>query len=810
MSDIYVFSSNEEDNDYTTMGLAGALTPTKCTFKEEANGESTVTLSHPIDEYGRHTYLQRGNILVVPVPVRTTPEIDDETNHCVTTVWLYKIKPSNQLTSKSQRTLYKKAKGGKKKKVLAAETELYVVWDSNKDDERVKVKVKKTGLTGFISKDSLILIDAPNGTAIPDNSHAIEEIASPWTITDQYFRIYETTAKLDSIEVTARHISYDLLYNMTDYENKNEAKLGDVLKGILSKCYSSDHGFTAHTNVDNQRAGTLCRGKNPIDAFLDPEEGVCKRFNVSLVRDNFDLYFLHDPGINRGVRIQYSKNMTGIDFTSGEDEVATRIVPVGETKKGDPLYLDSNLSKRYIDSPYINAYPFPHVYELKCENCKIGEEDSNGGKVTEARAKARMRQQAQDLLATHCDEPKIEMKVEFVNLGDTEDYAQFKNLENLFLFDYVVVQHPTLCWRDVDGIVKPIDVTARIVSIEWDCILDRMNSVEIGQVGKSLANNGVTSWQIPSGVNGAKIAYQTLGSAALAPDIIAAEHIQSETINSTHLNASDIAAFVINAVTAHFQSLEADTIKTDELIAEVAKIVNLAASHINANDISTDTLAAALVNATVLSAGTGYFNKATVQHLVSSAMNLEYGVGEDVFIQNLKVAYAQMVSAAIGNLCIKASDGNYYSIDVGSNGNVTATPTTVSEDEITAGQTSNGRVILNTDILADNLSTSNLLATYALVNKIDATRIDVDQLFARDAFIDMLHTSLIQSDDFISFLVGTVDEEVEDGIDDIKIGTRNYLRNSRTMFLDGVYGFDLNAPLIAVCDAFECNEAVCG
>ena len=89
MSDIYVFSASEAANDYSTMGLVGALTPTSCTFRETANGESLIELEHPLDSFGRYTALERGHILVVPVPVRTTPEIQN--GQCVTTVWRYKI-----------------------------------------------------------------------------------------------------------------------------------------------------------------------------------------------------------------------------------------------------------------------------------------------------------------------------------------------------------------------------------------------------------------------------------------------------------------------------------------------------------------------------------------------------------------------------------------------------------------------------------------------------------------------------------------------------------------------------------------------
>ena len=115
------------------------------------------------------------------------------------------------------------------------------------------------------------------------------------------------------------------------------------------------------------------------------------------------------------------------------------------------------------------------------------------------------------------------------------------------------------------------------------------------------------------------------------------------------------------------------------------------------------------------------------------------------------------MGAAIGNLCIKASDGNYYQIDVRPDGTVSAERTTVSAGEIAAGQTDGGRVILETNITAANLSAGNLLATYALVNRIDAARLDVDSLFAREAFVDKLRTSRIYGGKSLEMIVGNVD-----------------------------------------------------
>lgn len=257
-----------------------------------------------------------------------------------------------------------------------------------------------------------------------------------------------------------------------------------------------------------------------------------------------------------------------------------------------------------------------------------------------------------------------------------------------------------------------------------------------------------------------------------------------------NLKASRISGLdkrVIDATVGHFEQLTAESAEIDELLAAFISAVNLIAGKIDASvikagtitsdkldvgvvdavtidaiaakieslsaeDIATDRLAAALAAFTVVTAGNASFDQATIKHLVSQAMNLEYGVAEQVFIKNLAVEYAQMVGAAIGELCIKASDGNYYLVDVSPNGTVTATRTTVSDGEVTAGQTSGGKMILETNITAANLNAGNLLATYALINQIDAARIDVDQLFAREAFISLLRTSNIIGGESITMI----------------------------------------------------------
>ena len=250
------------------------------------------------------------------------------------------------------------------------------------------------------------------------------------------------------------------------------------------------------------------------------------------------------------------------------------------------------------------------------------------------------------------------------------------------------------------------------------------------------ADSGVRRAITPEGRLNAAALTGALNGAMLSAGSVTTNKLAAGSVTADKIAAGAVDAISINAVKARLAEITAEDIETDELAAELARI-------------------------TVLIAGTAAFDAATIRHLVSEAMNLEYGVAGQVFIKNLAVEYAQMVGATIGNLCIKASDGKYYLLDVGADGKVTAAETTVTDGEIEAGQTSGGSVIVETNITAANLTTTNLLATYALINKIDAARIDVDELVARRTFTDALYTSKIYGGKSLELIVGDVEKAQE-------------------------------------------------
>jgi hypothetical protein len=61
---------------------------------------------------------------------------------------------------------------------------------------------------------------------------------------------------------------------------------------------------------------------------------------------------------------------------------------------------------------------------------------------------------------------------------------------------------------------------------------------------------------------------------------------------------------------------------------------------------------------------------------------------------------------------------------------------------------------MDTDILAENLTTNNLTASHALMYSITANIIDVDQLWAREAFVNKLMVQDISSNTYIQSVIG--------------------------------------------------------
>ena len=699
--------------DFSTNGL-GILTPLECTVEEEAAGKYELELVQPIDSTMRWQQLQVGCIIKAPSPKRENPmyeySVDITEGEDVTvTRYIYK--------ANTERMYLRQNPWVSATKLCSLPHHTQVVLLEYDGGKWAKVAKVVGGETGWCPFGGLTYVREQD-EVVSQAKVVGQRVVQLEQSRDQLFRIYsvEQDSGKATVTVKAMHIFYDDSGNLYNAEYEPEdAPLSEVMDK-LNASIAEPARVTFHAlHIDGKITGNYTY-KTPIEVYLDPDEGIVKQTGSLLVRDNFDAYLLPDTIRDMGVTIRRGKNLLGVEVTNDISEVVTRIIPVGKDKDGDPLYIQPV----FWDSPRINDYPFPRIKRIEYD-VQVGDEFKDN---TAVRWEI-LRLAQEDFEKNGVDLPKYGMEVDFVLLQNTAEYANFASLQAVHLYDTVTVIDEMLGLR----------AKVRVTGYTWDCLAKQYEKVKLGELQD--VKQTVYSFNLPDGgVSGTKIMNNSLGGTALRNASIEYAKISNAAVER-------LSAQAITALTAKIKDIVAEKLTTDELYAAYAEMIALKVGTIDADSIETDRLAAELARFTVLAAGTAEFDQATIKHLVAAAMNLEYGVAGQVFIKNLAVEYAQMVSATIGELCVKASDGNYYILDVSPDGTVSATKTTVSDGEAAAGETSGGRVILETSITASSLNTSNLLATYALINRIDAARIDVDELFAREAFVGLLRTTKI-------------------------------------------------------------------
>jgi len=278
----------------------------------------------------------------------------------------------------------------------------------------------------------------------------------------QPFRIYKTLKGMTSLYVYARHVFWDLIYNeVRDIRPTNkgaQAALEDVL-GAANYL----HPFTAFSDISTP-ATQYFINRNVTDCIMG-SDSIISKWNGELKIDGWFISILSQRGLDSGVTISYRKNILNVEVTEDYDALITRIRPKGK----DGL----ELPEVYVDSPYVSSYVFPRIKEVEFD-IGIDEETSEEEAITQLREAA-----TSYFTGTKCDLPVTNIKVDMLNLENTEEYRNFKNLVKVELGDTVTCRHLDL----------GIDHKSRVISIEKDLLLGRTSKVEIGDFKERMSGS---------------------------------------------------------------------------------------------------------------------------------------------------------------------------------------------------------------------------------------------------------------------------------------------------------------------------------
>ena len=292
----------------------------------------------------------------------------------------------------------------------------------------------------------------------------------------QPFRIKYVQKTMKEIVAYCEQIFFDLNNNLIEDTNVKDKNGNMALNQILSNT-TYQHPFKGTSNIQTINSSRLVR-KNVLSAIIgENENSFVNRWGGELDIDGFSFKINTRIGQNNGYKVEYSKNMTGINAKFDMTNVVTKILPVGF----DGIKLD----ELFVDSPYIDNYAMPIIREYKYEDVKWkgspnyqaptnGEDD--GAYETKAEAQAELRRRAlAEFSENKVDLPTVTYSVNFVELSNTEEYAEYQSLSSINIGDDVTIKHKIL----------GIDIPARCIAYKYNCLTCNFDEITLGHYNKN-------------------------------------------------------------------------------------------------------------------------------------------------------------------------------------------------------------------------------------------------------------------------------------------------------------------------------------
>lgn len=284
---------------------------------------------------------------------------------------------------------------------------------------------------------------------------------------NQAFRIYKVTKPLNGIvTVYARHISYQLakIVVMPFTASSCTAALANITTYAVGDCpfdFWTDKSVSASFKV---------RTPSTIRSILGGTEGsILDVFGTGEYEwDMYTVKFHLHRGQDRGVTIRYGKNLTDLTNETNGENVYTAIVP---------YYADETtvitLPEKILYGEHVQDYS--HLMAVPVDL---------SSKFQDPPTEAQLRAAA----ASYLDKSRNwrineNVKISFVDLADTEEYKNVSALQRVDLCDTVKIVHPAL----------GVDTEAQVISVEYDALMERYNTLTLGDALTNLSQAIVES-----------------------------------------------------------------------------------------------------------------------------------------------------------------------------------------------------------------------------------------------------------------------------------------------------------------------------
>lgn len=319
-----------------------------------------------------------------------------------------------------------------------------------------------------------------------------------WQDDEQLYRIESIKKSNNGVSAVAYPIFYDSANDAFLLDCRPTNKTGQQALDIMC----SGTPYSGRSNITPINTAYFVR-RNLLNAIMGNESPTfIERWGGEVLFDNYTVIINDHVGGDYGVEARYGRNLKGVSYVVDTSELVTRIVPIaynGHMLSG---------SAPWVDSSHINSYAKVYTKEITYENIRMAEDvqgDDDGIIVchNQAELQAALIAAAQEEFATGIDTPKVTMDFDMALIqhmaqsyteklqdSDGVDIQDSENLQILSVWyrDYasleVVRLGDTIHCRDSR---LDISSTARVISLVWDCVREKVTHVTLGDYKEDFA-----------------------------------------------------------------------------------------------------------------------------------------------------------------------------------------------------------------------------------------------------------------------------------------------------------------------------------
>lgn len=337
----------------------------------------------------------------------------------------------------------------------------------------------------------------------------------------QLFRIYKSSKPLKGIVTySAEHISYDLNGIPTlGFSVKNVTPQAAITRAIQDAGLPS--AFTAISDISTLNSSTILTPCS-VRAILGGQAGsVLDVWGGEFEFDNFVVKLHKHRGSDRGVSIEYGKNLKDLKQEANIADCYTHLMPYarysqdGEGDEKIEVYV--YLSEKVL--PLNNAENIGHS---KAYIMDFTDRFGEGEAVTEEALRAKASAYA---AAAELGVPKVNITVSFIQLWQTEEYKNIAPLERVMMCDTVAVRFSKL----------GVTARAKVIKTTYNTLEEKYDSVELGDAKSSFADT----------VNKQQAAIEEIKTSVKKGQAEATEQLKKAIANATSLITGHSGGYVV-------------------------------------------------------------------------------------------------------------------------------------------------------------------------------------------------------------------------------------------------------------------------